>query len=255
MPGQKKNRSEALAESYLKQLGFQTVESHPHGRNKTPDFLCDNRIAVEVRKLNLMKGLPDGEYEGLENMAIWLDNTHKMLSKFGEPVDGHSWNISYCFERPGIVDKDDQKKWFSDLKEDIYRALKQFRDAEERKPTTIWLRTDPQFDLIISKAGNVINNQMFILKNYKDKDRGGWLTHETILNIKRSIEIKSSDALKRPKGNPYPTWWLVLVDHTSSLKLEEYEKEVLRQEINYDRNLWEKVVILDCHDGSCKMIL
>lgn len=250
----KMDRSEALAEKYLKQLEFQTVKFHPNG-DKTPDFLCDNHIAVEVRKLNLMKELPNGKYHGLENMAIWLANTHEMLGKLGEPVDAHSWNISYRFERPNIVDEDQEKKWFGRLKKDIRKALKRFRDAEEREPVTIPLRTDPQFDLIITKVGNVIKNQMFILKSFKDKDRGAWLTHETILNMKRSIEIKSSIALKRSHGTPYSTWWLVLVDHTSSLKLDEYDRDALRQEITYDRNLWEKVVILDCHDGSCKMII
>ena len=44
-------REEKIAETYFKSLGFTNIEFEPKG-NRTPDFVIENEIAIEVRRLN-----------------------------------------------------------------------------------------------------------------------------------------------------------------------------------------------------------
>ena len=44
-------REEKIAEKYFKSIGFENIEFEPKG-NRTPDFSIDEKIAIEVRRLN-----------------------------------------------------------------------------------------------------------------------------------------------------------------------------------------------------------
>src|SRR5215471_10027052 len=64
------NKDESIAETFLKSLGLGTVTYEPDG-NIPPDFLLDNRIAVEVRRLNENLNV-GGQIQGLESEDISL---------------------------------------------------------------------------------------------------------------------------------------------------------------------------------------
>lgn len=244
------DHSETLACKYLKQIGFESVSFEPLG-NVSPDFLCDRNVAVEVRRLNRMKSLSDGEHEGLESLEFWLEKTLiKMLTNYGESLDGHTWYVSYIFQRPDLPDETLRKKWARMLKKDIHKALKEFQDVQDKKPVRLQLREKPQFELIFKQAGQVINNKQFVFTGGKDKDRGFWLTSEMIRNLRICIEEKTTGAANREKD--FPSWWLILVDHIN-WGLDENEMDILRESIDYDRAIWNKVIILDAHNGKFKM--
>jgi len=189
----------------------------------------------------------------LELLEIWLEKTlNKMLIEFGEPVDGHSWYVSCVFQRPALPDETQRRKWVNKLKRDIRKALKAFYDAEDKKPVRLQLREEPQFELIIKQAGCTINNKQFVLTGGKDRDRGFWVTSEMIRNLKICIEEKTTGAANREKD--FPSWWLILVDHIN-WGLDENEMDTLRESIDYDSAIWDKVIILDAHNGNCKMQL
>ena len=57
--------SEALVENYLKYLGYCDVVYEPDG-NVPPDFLVNNTVAVEVRRLN--QHHDDGTGTGLRGL-------------------------------------------------------------------------------------------------------------------------------------------------------------------------------------------
>ena len=42
---------EKIAETYFKSIGFKNIVFEPKG-NRTPDFVIDGEIAIEVRRLN-----------------------------------------------------------------------------------------------------------------------------------------------------------------------------------------------------------
>jgi hypothetical protein len=47
--------SETVANKYFTHLGFKKIDFEPEGESKPPDFLVNDRIAAEVRRLNQTK--------------------------------------------------------------------------------------------------------------------------------------------------------------------------------------------------------
>ncbi|MEK0338505.1 MAG: hypothetical protein QQN41_13835, partial [Nitrosopumilus sp.] len=64
------NRDEKIANNYLKQQDFSQIVYEPDG-NISPDFLLDNSIAVEVRRLNQHQ-LVNGVYKPIEELDYKL---------------------------------------------------------------------------------------------------------------------------------------------------------------------------------------
>jgi hypothetical protein len=52
--------SERIVSEYLSHRGFRDVVFEPNGYKTIPDFLLDDRIAVEVRRLNQNEDTPEG---------------------------------------------------------------------------------------------------------------------------------------------------------------------------------------------------
>ncbi len=46
------NKDEKEVENYLKTLNPISLQFEPEGKDTTPDFLLDNKIAIEARRLN-----------------------------------------------------------------------------------------------------------------------------------------------------------------------------------------------------------
>src|SRR5882762_8813042 len=93
------DEGEQIASKYLRHLGFENIIHEPDG-NVTPDFLVNNRIAVEVRRLN-QNEIIDSGHRGLEVTAIPLMmKFNKLLSSLGTGGPGQSWFVRYTFARP-----------------------------------------------------------------------------------------------------------------------------------------------------------
>lgn len=91
--------SEKLVEDHLHHRGYVNVAYEPDG-NIPPDFLVNDTIAIEVRRLNQNHfGGPNAK--GLEEVAIPLWNKVKaLLASMGPPTKGESWFIHFTFSRP-----------------------------------------------------------------------------------------------------------------------------------------------------------
>jgi hypothetical protein len=94
------NADEKLVMSYLNSIGFREIKYEPDG-NVPPDFLVENRVAVEVRRLNQNHDDEIGT-RGLEEVAISLwQNMRRYLESLGpSPAAGASWYVFYRFSRP-----------------------------------------------------------------------------------------------------------------------------------------------------------
>ena len=90
---------EKLVARYLAHLGYKKIVYEPDG-NVPPDFLADDYIAVEVRRLN-QTDATGTTVQGLEEVAIplWQKVTALALS-FGPPIHGVSWFVFFRFSRP-----------------------------------------------------------------------------------------------------------------------------------------------------------
>jgi hypothetical protein len=94
--GEKRSMTEeeGYAEEYLKFRGFRNIIFEPHC-SRTPDFLVDGRIAVEVRRLNQYTKTKSGDLEALGKLGKPLrERLQELLKSFGPPTNGVSWQVS-----------------------------------------------------------------------------------------------------------------------------------------------------------------
>lgn len=71
----KDNQDEIRVKQYLQTLNYTHLEYEPLG-NVTPDFVIDNRIAIEVRRLN-RNHMKDEHLVQIESCEIPIDTTQK----------------------------------------------------------------------------------------------------------------------------------------------------------------------------------
>lgn len=219
---------EIIAEKYLKSLEFKKIEFEPDG-NKMPDFLCDSKIAVEVRRLN--KNYKKGKKtEGLDVVEKKLiDSVKNIISEIGSPLKNESWGIDLDFSPP--------LEHLSKLRSKIKSALIEFSKREERKEGVIFEGENIKVKVVRSKE---VLEKSFDL--FCGPCRTGWLAQDWSDNLEYCIEEKTEKLKKAPTFNKYKTWWLVLVDNDFPLmsNVEKFVKEFER-----DDGVWEKIIIIN----------
>ena len=109
------NRDESIAETFLKSLGLGMVTYEPDG-NIPPDFLLDNRIAVEVRRLNENVNV-GGQMRGLESEDISVGKVDLGAS----PPDATKYYVKYGVKRPLGP--------YKQIKRDVTDFLEQIRNG------------------------------------------------------------------------------------------------------------------------------
>jgi len=224
------DNEEKIAELYLKKL-FRNVVFEPDG-NITPDFLANDNIAVEVRRLN-QNHFGGDKVKGLEQKQIRLyDSFSKVCSEFDTKVDEDCYCVMLEYHRP--IDK--MKPLGKVLKE----ALKDFLLAPST-PKTISIGTN--FEIQILKGGSQ-TKQKFRIGGESDHDSGGWIHEIYTENINHAIAEKAQKiSVHKFK---YPTWWLVLVDNLGSL--DEYDKPDILKHLNKN-SVWDQVVVIHPETG------
>lgn len=226
------DESEKLADAYLRYRGFTEIQFEPDG-NVPPDFLCDQRVAVEVRRLN--QNHDDGSgLKGLEETAIPLSKSiRKLILSLGPPSHGHSWFVFYRFSRP-IPPRAMLHVW-------IKRELKSFMSASDPQPFEKGFRDS--FELGVFPASRVWPT-FFVPAGYTDSEAGGFLSGELERNLKLCITEKTQKTSKY-RAN-YPEWWLALTDHVA-YGLDDLDQEQFRAEVSLIHR-FDKIVLLDPRD-------
>jgi hypothetical protein len=144
---------------FLRRRGH-TFSHEPDG-NIPPDFLVDDRIAVEVQRLIQTE---TGRTTTLAETAIPLWRSLKKLTlELGPPTDGVSWCLYYRFRRPIGLKK---------LKRDLKRQLLAFRDGGSHHKTI--LNVGDNFKLEIRPAPRA-RKTFFVMLGSSDQDGGGFL--------------------------------------------------------------------------------
>lgn len=225
--------SETHAAAYLKACGFTEIRYEPDG-NVPPDFLCDERVAVEVRRLNEHHDAGTGP-KGLEELAIPLwQRMRKLILSLGPPTQGQSWYVFYRFSRP-------VPKW------------KLIRLLIERELVAFMKAADPQpfdkeicdgFWLKVFRAR--VKPTFFVPAGHIDEETGGWLMGKMEDNMKICIEDKE-EKIKKVRAK-YPEWWLVLTDHIG-FGLDDFDREIFRDQVKLAHD-FDRVVLLDPRDHS-----
>jgi hypothetical protein len=228
--------SEIVARNYFTHLGFKKIDYEPEGKSKPPDFLLDDRIAAEVRRLNQneVSSQPGTKAVGLENgsFALWK-TVQNLLPSLGTCSGKASWYVHIEFRRP----IPSRRK----LEIAIRRHLQGFRDGSTQTSTTTQL-----FDNVVVElfpAGRLYSNY-FLMGGSNDGDTGGMVVPELERNLKICIDEKTAKVSAiRWK---YPEWWLVLIDRIS------YGAE---DALQVPSHTWDKIVLINPLDHTQARVL
>jgi hypothetical protein len=232
------DRVERHVEKHL--LGQRHKTRYEPDGNVPPDFLVDNTIAVEVRRLNEYIVI-DGEGKGLEELAIPL---HKQIVKILGQIDAqeapgeHTWYLSYRYKNK----PPDAKTIAKQLPEELLRFL---RSSDER-PRNIVTIGDFRLNVIDTVDNKRSINFLVVIAT--DENSGGFVVEIMADNIARCVDEKNDKV--EPYRAKYSEWWLVLVDYVAG-GLDEYDKRQLldRLKPNVQKG-FDKVRILHPEDSG-----
>lgn len=220
--------TESIALDFLRHSGYRDIVYEPDG-NVPPDFLIDNEIAVEVRRLNQHANV-SGVMHGLEVTEIpLLDGMRSLLDDMGAPIAGCSWWVSFVFKRP-------VKKW-SALRPAVREWLRSVRDGDPGAPLELAIanfaaRVRPRQDE---------SEKAFALASMGDHDSSGWLLHKLRRNVGICIDEKTRKTAER--RHRYGAWWLILVDHIG-YRLTPLERELMNRQPPLEHT-WQRVILID----------
>lgn len=190
-------REENIAESYLRSIGLSEIIYEPDG-NVPPDFSAEERIAIEVRRLNQNEITASGGTHGLENLRFALHRCiAEILRSLGPPKNGKSWFVHYTFERPLSP--------LPQIRIKVQRALEEFRDGRAK---TTELSIFDGFELHLLPASKVFPHH-FVLGAIATATPVGF----SLTNSRRTFKFASTK--KRPRSPKCETdiqsgglsWW------------------------------------------------
>jgi hypothetical protein len=210
--------------------------SHEPDGNIPPDFLVDDRIAVEVERLIKYheSEIETGRTIAETAIPLWL-YIEKLTLELGPPTHDASWDLSYSIRRPV-----DWKK----LKRDLKQQLLAFRNGGSHQKTV--LNVVPNFKLEIRPAPRA-HETFFVVLRRSDQDEGGFWFDD----IERSATICIANKTRKIEGcrSKYSAWWLVLVDFIAH-GLGDRDVEQFKSQVSVPHSGWDKVIVLSPHDPT-----
>jgi hypothetical protein len=229
------NGEEKIAKNYLVDREGPNVVYEPNGEDTFPDFLVNERIAVEVRRLNQNEVI-GSSYRGLEETRLPLeDKMRKFLPSMGPPKSGVSWFVLYTVKRP-VPD-------WPRLRSTLRRYLETVQDGHPHEGQLKATILDG-FEVQLLRAGDTYATA-FRYGGYSDEDSGGWELAELHRNLGICIAEKTS---KRDRCSfHYPEWWLVFVDRIA-YGIADCDRERYREFLEFEHD-WDKIILLS-PDGS-----
>ncbi len=230
-------KADRFAYEYLVHRGFADIAYEPDGRDTTPDFLVDGRIAVEARRLNQNEEFA-GEYRGLEEVSVPLNAlVRKVIAlTLVPPSARESWFVSYSFKRPLPA----RKK----LERSIAVALRAFSNQSNHQPEKCPVMAN--FKLEFHRASSV-HPTFFVFGGCGDSDAGGFVMGETVRNLRICMAEKTRKVAKA--RSRYLEWWLVLEDRISYGDWTESDRTQLRELLPLDGS-WAKIILVDSYNPA-----
>jgi hypothetical protein len=221
------DRSEAIVEKLLTHMGFKQIIFEPDG-NVPPDFLVDNVIAVEARRLN-QNYYSGNSKRGLEEISIPLwQKLEKLGHSLGKP-NGESWFLFFQFSRP-------VKSW-KVLRPKIKEALIAFKSNPNRVGGSVF--ADGEFEIDALKASKPLEH-FFRMGGSSDQQSGGFVVSEMLSNVAHCAEEKQKKITNY--RHKYKKWWLVLTDHIGQ-GLDDYDKSQFLTHAVRPQG-WDKIIIV-----------
>lgn len=191
------NREEKLVIDNLSYQGYENILFEPDG-NIPPDILVDNKIAIEVRRLNQNQKTVNG-FKGLEQDEFLV---HGILRKIMEEVSDEDYEksafVGYYFKRP-IPSKNEIKKFAKEVLENHKSSIDEMREYEYNK----------YFRMMVFPS-EIKLDQQYEYGMSTDGDSGGFIVSLIYENLKLIISEKEEKT--KNYRNKYSEWWLAVVD-------------------------------------------
>lgn len=229
------DRTERAIFEYLTHHGFLNVAYEPDGQ-VPPDFSVDNRIAVEVTRLDLNVAAPPMR-RSLEQDANPLARIIlKALASMGPPDADGSWFVTYQFRRPLPAWKLLRRQIPDRLRELIRSGIQHGARYEITHGLSFtFYRAEASFPTRLVFGGFV------------DGNSGGFVIANIIRNLPLCIHEKARKIA--PFRQRYPEWWLAVLDLIGYGRLEESELTALRQVVPVTAP-WRRIILVSPSDHT-----
>lgn len=205
---------EEIAKAYFKFLGYEDIVYEPNG-NRTPDFLVNGEIAIEVRRLNQFY-----KQKPLEN--VWYNISPKIIKvieSFKKENYVKSFFVGIKFKRP--------IKLNSSILNHIDKVLTNHPETREDQ-VRYFISENLQLSLFPCEKRY---ETPYLLGSITDYDEGGFVFGNIYNSLKIIISLKSE--IVEPYKSEYSTWWLALVDNIGQ-GLSKDEMKQLKRSIDFD---------------------
>ncbi|MCK9401648.1 MAG: hypothetical protein M0Q51_16890 [Bacteroidales bacterium] len=223
-------QDEKLAYRYLESQGYKSIEFEPNGISTPPDFLIENNIAIEVRRMN--KHIKNRPIEEIE--CGFVHRFEKLLQELDNPSLPYSIAVALRYKRPIKLSKD----LFESLKQSISSST-----VNELFGQEILFNTQISYELYKGKGRA---EDTYRLCSISDKDKGGIVQDARYEALKICIEDKTQK-LQKLKNN-YKELWLILVDDIFSRVDNTTQQDFQRfPEI---KSIFKRIIIISKSDES-----
>lgn len=237
------NCEERRAKGWLESQGYTDIRDLSKERKDPPDFVVENRIAVEVRRLtdaNATKGKGSGIDKPLEDIIS------KILEEAGEPPGGHNvyvWSGLLDDELPPPkVTKKQVKQAVDEYTKILSEVFSQSggNPVKERTQLECGKFSHHFCPRPTSETGKFVLMQATTAM-------GRQVGAESIDDINRCIVEKTTRI--KDRICLYPKWWLVLVDREflTPLKWDQDEWQQIRNSL-VETDPWSRVVVIGWMD-------
>jgi hypothetical protein len=231
-------RGESLANDYFISEGFNKIQYEPDG-NIPPDFLLNDSIAVEVRRLNqhLKQQKSSIPLEDLEFKLI--PRIRNLLLIFNEPGIRSSAFLTISYRRPLKVDKE----LISDIDKILHDHIQFIKERRE-----YYLRDNLKIGIWPTKRKL---SRIYEIGIQSDHDSGGFMVAELYKSL--NIIIEEKELKIEPFRNKYDEWWIVLIDHMGFGIADEDIRKLKSLPIN--NHIFKKIIILPPYDFKKAIII
>jgi len=233
------DKTESLVKDHLEHRGFKRIVYQPDG-NVPPDFLVEDRVAVEVRRLNENEPTSSGGFRGLETMRISTERKlRELLLSLGPAKSGASWFVGCTLRRP-------IPRW-KKVEAELRRQLENFRDNESSQRLSDIKVAGGGLELHIFHKATGPHPTCFLYGGTSDRDIGGFTFGETQKNLRMCVDEKTRKIAR--VRHRYPEWWLIFVDHIG-FGVDACDQQLFREHLGIDHN-FDRVILLSPLDVTC----
>ena len=256
MPRQLQDKAEISAEEWLRSQGYSDVR-RPFG--DPPDFVVENRYAVEVTRLMQRITVGDDKHtqSEYETSKPLTDCIRVVLEKLGPPGNrGKSWVIDceYDFSKPLPKAKTVRSQLTTMLKpllkpydENILASIFSRHFDYDKHASEAHLLERPHLCLdcgiCLSLGEFSCSPERFILQNVSN-DKGVGLAEELRKGVQHIIGEKSRKIRNQNKTYEYEDWWLILMDYVCYLPIQILSENELSFIQDQGFDFWSRIVIV-----------